>query len=71
MNDVRTICCIGTGTMGPYMAAIFAMAGYEVRMYGRTAAGIERGYRGVSACLQSCRNTASSPRRRSRRRRPH
>lgn len=55
MNDVRTICCIGTGTMGPYMAAIFAMAGYEVRMYGRTAAGIERGYRGVSACLHSCR----------------
>ncbi len=55
MNDIRTICCIGTGTMGPSMAAIFALAGYEVRMFGRTAAGVDRGFRGVGACLQSCR----------------
>ncbi len=55
MNAIKTICCIGTGTMGPSMAALFALAGYEIRMFGRTAASVERGRRGVNACLASCR----------------
>jgi 3-hydroxybutyryl-CoA dehydrogenase len=55
MNKIRTICSVGTGTMGPYMAALFALAGYDVRMFGRSAAGVERGFHGVRACLASCR----------------
>ncbi|MDT8902001.1 3-hydroxyacyl-CoA dehydrogenase family protein [Anaeroselena agilis] len=55
MNDIKTICSVGTGTMGPYMAALFALAGYDVRMYGRSAPSVEQGFRGVCACLESCR----------------
>ncbi len=55
MSEIKTICSVGTGTMGPYMAALFALAGYDVRMYGRSAPSVERGFRGVRACLDSCR----------------
>ena len=42
-KDIRTICNVGTGTMGHGTAVMFAKAGYNVRMYGRTTESIERG----------------------------
>jgi len=40
-GEVKKICCLGTGTMGPGIAFSFALAGHSVQIYGRTPAKIE------------------------------
>lgn len=51
VEDIKNICNLGTGTMGHGTAVLFAMAGYHVRMYGRSAESIERGLSGIKAAL--------------------
>ncbi len=50
-DDIKTICSLGTGTMGPGTAVMFALAGYNVRMFGRSPESIERGFKGINAVL--------------------
>ena len=52
-KDIRTICNVGTGTMGHGTAVMFAKAGYNVRMYGRTPESIERGMKGIRGALET------------------
>ena len=44
VHDIKTICNLGTGTMGFGTALLFALNGYAVRMFGRSAASVERGF---------------------------
>ena len=51
VEDIKNICNLGTGTMGHGTAVMFAMAGYHVRMYGRSPESIGRGLTGIKAAL--------------------
>lgn len=51
VEHIKNICNLGTGTMGFGTAVMFAMAGYNVRMYGRTEGSITRGMAGVKAAM--------------------
>ena len=53
VNDIKNICNLGTGTMGHGTAVMFAKAGYNVRMYGRSPESIEKGFKGIRAALQT------------------
>jgi 3-hydroxybutyryl-CoA dehydrogenase len=53
MQDIKNICNLGTGTMGHGTAIAFAMAGYNVKMFGRSQESIERGFKGIKAGLQT------------------
>lgn len=52
-KDIRNICNVGTGTMGHGTAVMFAKAGYNVRMYGRTQESIDRGMKGIRSALET------------------
>ncbi len=52
VEQIKTVCNLGTGTMGFGIAVIFAMAGYNVRMYGRSEESIARGFKGVNEALK-------------------
>ena len=52
-KDIRTICNVGTGTMGHGTAVMFAKAGYNVKMYGRTQESIDRGMKGIRNALET------------------
>ena len=43
LGDITDVGVVGAGTMGAGMAQIFAQAGYSVRWYNRSAAGLQRG----------------------------
>jgi 3-hydroxybutyryl-CoA dehydrogenase len=53
VEEIKNICNLGTGTMGHGTAVMFAMAGYNVRMYGRSAESVKRGFSSVQAALQT------------------
>lgn len=53
VKDIRNICNVGTGTMGHGTAVMFAKAGYNVKMYGRTQESIDRGLKGVRSALET------------------
>ena len=55
LDSIRNICNLGTGTMGYGTALMFAMAGYNVRMFGRSPASIERGLASIEAALETYR----------------
>ena len=55
VEDIKMICNLGTGTMGHATALMFALAGYQVRMYGRTADSLERGYQNIDVALATYR----------------
>lgn len=55
MKDIRNICNLGTGTMGHGTAVMFARAGYNVRMYGRSQDSIDKGFKGIRGALQTYR----------------
>ncbi len=55
LENIGKICNLGTGTMGYGTALLFAMAGYEVRMFGRSDASIERGLASIGAALETYR----------------
>lgn len=52
LEKVRRICCLGTGTVGPGIALAFALAGYQVYMYGRSNDSIQRGMNAVQNMLE-------------------
>lgn len=57
MEDIKNICNLGTGTMGFGTALTFALAGYQVRMFGRSDASIERGFTSIRSALDMyCEN---------------
>jgi len=61
VEDIKMICNLGTGTMGHATALMFALAGYQVRMYGRTADSLERGYQNIDVALATyCRRGRGS-----------
>ena len=43
LEDITDVGVVGAGTMGAGMAQVFAQAGYTVRWYNRSAAGLQRG----------------------------
>ena len=51
VESIKNICNLGTGTMGFGTAVMFAMAGYNVKMYGRSDKSVARGFDGVKAAL--------------------
>lgn len=53
VEDIKNICNLGTGTMGFGTALMFSMAGYNVRMYGRSEASLERGFKGINSALEA------------------
>ena len=53
VENIKNICNLGTGTMGFGTALMFSMAGYNVRMYGRSEASIERGFKGINSALEA------------------
>jgi 3-hydroxybutyryl-CoA dehydrogenase len=55
VEKIKNICNLGTGTMGFATAIMFAVAGYNVRMYGRTVESIARGMTGVKAAVETYR----------------
>lgn len=55
LENIGKICNLGTGTMGYGTALLFAMAGYDVRMFGRSDASIERGLASIGAALETYR----------------
>ena len=55
VEDIKTICNLGTGSMGYGTALVFARKGYNVRMFGRSDASIERGFTSIRAALATLR----------------
>jgi len=53
LNEIKNICNLGTGTMGFGTALLFAMKGYNVRMYGRSEASVERGFSSIKSALKT------------------
>ena len=52
VEDIKNICNLGTGTMGFGTALFFALKGYNVRMFGRSEASVERGFKSIQDALQ-------------------
>lgn len=52
-KEIKNICNLGTGTMGFGTALLFAKNGYNVRMFGRSDASIERGFNSIKAALET------------------
>ena len=53
LGDITDVGVVGAGTMGAGMAQVFAQAGYTVRWYNRSAAGLQRG------AILTCRGCVS------------
>lgn len=51
LSNIKTICNLGTGTMGSGTAMLFALSGYQVRMFSRSDAGLQRGLANIQASL--------------------
>lgn len=51
VEEVKKICNLGTGTMGPGITLSFALAGYLVHMYGRSDESIKRGFDRIKDAL--------------------
>ncbi|MEN6489972.1 MAG: 3-hydroxyacyl-CoA dehydrogenase family protein [Smithella sp.] len=52
VEKIENICNLGTGTMGFGTALTFALAGFKVRMFGRSDASIERGFKNIRSALE-------------------
>ena len=52
LNKIKNICNLGTGTMGFGTALLFAKCGYNVRMFGRSDASIQRGMKNIKAAMK-------------------
>lgn len=50
-KKTKKICNLGTGTMGSGIALAFALAGYQVNMYGRTEASLRSGFERIRNML--------------------
>lgn len=52
LEEVKRICNLGTGTVGPGITLTFALAGYQVHMYGRSDDSIKRGFEAIKDILK-------------------
>lgn len=52
VEEIENICNLGTGTMGFGTALTFALAGFKVRMFGRSEESIERGFKNIRSTLE-------------------
>lgn len=52
LQDIKTVCNLGCGTMGFGTAIAFAKSGYEVNMFGRKDASIERAMKNIHLTLE-------------------
>ncbi|MDO7788297.1 3-hydroxyacyl-CoA dehydrogenase NAD-binding domain-containing protein [Desulforamulus aquiferis] len=46
-KEIKTICNLGTGNMGFGTALMFALAGYQVKMFGRSEESVNRGFKNI------------------------
>ena len=53
IENIKTICSLGTGTIGSSLAVVFATAGYNVRMFGRSEESIARGFNSINEILKT------------------
>jgi len=53
LEEIKNICNLGTGTMGFGTALLFAMKGYNVRMFGRSNSSVQRGFASIQAALKT------------------
>jgi len=44
LEEIKRICSLGTGRIGPGIALTFALAGYQVHMYGRSDNSINQAF---------------------------
>lgn len=51
-EEIKRICSLGTGTVGPGITLSFALAGYQVNMYGRSENSIKRGFDRIKNILE-------------------
>ncbi len=51
VTEIKTVACLGTGTMGHGVAFLAAKAGYQVRLFGRSRESIARGMAGVDRAI--------------------
>lgn len=50
--QIKSIACIGTGTMGHGVALACAQAGYQVKMFGRSDESVQRGFNSINQALK-------------------
>lgn len=53
IENIKTICSLGTGTIGSSIAVIFALSGYQVNMFGRTKESVEKGFNSIYEILRT------------------
>jgi len=53
VTAIKNICALGTGTMGAGTALCFALAGYDVQLYGRSEASLAKGIQSIQTSLAS------------------
>ncbi|QGP92036.1 putative 3-hydroxybutyryl-CoA dehydrogenase [Neomoorella glycerini] len=52
LEDIKEIAVLGTGTMGHDIALLCALAGYQVRLFGRSEDSLNRGFREIRSGLE-------------------
>ncbi|MEW8958355.1 MAG: 3-hydroxyacyl-CoA dehydrogenase family protein [Moorella sp. (in: firmicutes)] len=52
LEDIKEIAVLGTGTMGHGIALLCALAGYQVRLFGRSADSLNRGFQAIRSGLE-------------------
>ena len=52
IDEIRTVCVVGAGTMGSQIAHQIALGGYPVQLYSRSAERIQSAVNGTAALLQ-------------------
>lgn len=51
IQEIRTVACLGTGTMGHGIAFLAAKAGYNVRFFGRTKESLQKGMADIDRAI--------------------
>ena len=61
VKEIKTVACLGTGTMGHGVAFLAAKAGYAVRLFGRTWESIDKGLAGIDRASALYEDNALMP----------
>lgn len=61
VQEIRTVACLGTGTMGHGVAFLAAKAGYAVRLFGRSRESLDKGLAGVGRAIALYENNDLMP----------
>ena len=51
VQEIKTVACLGTGTMGHGVAFLAAKAGYAVRLFGRSKESLDKGLAGIDRAI--------------------